>query len=118
MSRFARKTLRRMPPATREIARLANDLASVQTRLSNRIEGLVSMEMMANASQRVFCNNGAHSELVRAALHYLRAIDDPALGPGARTDALMELQAAAAPFDPDTLFDDDDEPGPGDFELS
>ena len=39
MSRFARKTLRRMPPATREIARLANELASVQTRLSNRIDG-------------------------------------------------------------------------------
>ena len=32
MSRFAPKTLRRMPPATREIARLANELASVQTR--------------------------------------------------------------------------------------
>ena len=31
MSRFAPKTLRRMPPATREIARLANELASVQT---------------------------------------------------------------------------------------
>ena len=53
MSRFAPRTLRRMPPATREIARLANELASVQTRLSNRIDGLVSMEMMANASQRV-----------------------------------------------------------------
>ena len=64
MSRFAPKTLRRMPPATREIARLANELASVQTRLSNRIDGLVSMEMMANASQRVFCNNAAHAGLV------------------------------------------------------
>ena len=118
MSRFARKTLRRMPPATREIAKLANDLASVQTRLSNRIDGLVSMEMMANASQRVFCNNDAHSELVRAALHYLRVIDDPALDPGARTDALVELQGAAAPFDPDRLFDDDEEPGSGGFEFS
>ena len=39
MSRFAPKTLRRMPPATREIARLANELASVQTRLANRIGG-------------------------------------------------------------------------------
>ena len=85
MGRFARKTLRRMPPATREIARLANDLASVQTRLSNRIDGLVSMEMMANASQRVFCNNAAHAALVDAALGYLKAIDDPALGPGAPT---------------------------------
>ncbi len=81
MSRFAPKTLRRMQPATREIARLANELASVQTRLSNRIDGLVSMEMMANASQRVFCNNAAHADLVDAALRYLKAIDDP--GPGA-----------------------------------
>ena len=66
--------------------------------------------MMANASQRVFCNNAAHANLVNAALRYLKAIDDPALGPGARTDALMALQAAAAHFDPDKLFD---EPGPG-----
>ena len=117
MSRFARKTLRRMPPATREIARLANELASVQTRLSNRIEALGGMEMMASASQRVFCNNDAHAELVRAALHYVRAIDDPALGPGARTDALMWLQNSVEPFDPDRLFADDG-PEPHDLEFS
>ena len=117
MSRFAPKTLRRMPPATREIARLANELASVQTRLSNRIDGLVSMEMMANASQRVFCNNAAHARLVDAALRYLKAIDDPALGPGARTAALMALQAAAAHFDPDNLFTEAGTgPEPQDFE--
>ena len=117
MSRFAPKTLRRMPATTREIARLANELASVQTRLSNRIGGLASMEMMAGASQRVFCNDSAHAGLVDAALRYLKAIDDPELQPGARTDALMELQAAVAPFDPDRLFA---EPGPEPqgFELS
>ncbi len=119
MSRFAPKTLRRMPPATREIARLANELASVQTRISNRIDGLVSMEMMANASRRVFCNNAAHAGLVDATLRYLKAIDDPALGPGARADALMALQAAAAHFDPDKLFaGDDDGPEPPVFEFS
>ena len=119
MSRFAPKTLRRMPPATREIARLANELASVQTRLSNRIDGLVSMEMMANASRRVFCNNAAHAGLVDAALRYLKAIDDPALGPGARADALMALQAEAARFDPGKLFEgDDDGPEPPVFEFS
>ena len=110
MSRFAPKSLRRMPATTREVARLANELASVQTRLSNRIGGLASMEMMANASQRVFCNN--------AALRYLKDIDDPALGPGARTDALMALQAAAAHLDPDKLFEDDDGPEPPVFESS
>ena len=107
MSRFTRKTLRRMPPTTRKIARLANELASVQTRLSNRIEALVGMEMMAKASERVFCNNDAHAELVRAALRYVRAIDDPALGPDARADALARLRNAVAPFDPDRLFDDE-----------
>ena len=109
MSRFARKTLRRMPPTTRKIARLANELASVQTRLSNRVEALVGMEMMAKASERVFCNNDSHAELVRAALDYVRAVDDPALGPDAGTDALVRLRNAVAPFDPDTLFDDDEE---------
>ena len=117
MSRFASKTLRRMPPATPEIARLANELASVQTRLSNRIGGLASMEMMAGASQRVFCNDSAHANVVNAALRYVKAIDDPELQPGARNAALMELQAAVAPCDPDRLFA---EPGPETqgFELS
>ena len=118
MSRFAPKTLRRMPSVTREIARLANELTSVQTRLSNRIDGLVSTEMMARASRRVFCNNAAHADLVDAALRYLKAIDDPALGPGARADALMDLQAAAAHFDPDKLFEGDDGPEPPVFEFS
>ena len=119
MSRFAPKTLRRMSPAAREIARLANELASVQTRLSNRIDGLVSMEMMARASERVFCNNAAHADLVSASLRYLKSIEDPALGPGARTDALMALQAAASHFDPDKLFGDDGQgPKPPVFEFS
>ena len=118
MSRFAPKTLRRMPPATREIARLANELASVQTRLANRIGGLVSTEMMARASERVFCSNAAHAEVVDAALRYLKAIDDLALGPGARTDVLMALQAAAAHFDPDKLFEGDGGPKPPVFEFS
>ena len=117
MSRFAPKTLRRMPPATREIARLANELASVQTRLANRIGGLVSTEMMARASERVFCSNAAHADVVKAALRYVKVIDDPDLGPGARTDALMEIQAAVAPFDPDNLFTEAGTgPEPQDFE--
>ena len=111
MSRFAPKTLRRMPPATREIARLANELASVQTRLSNRIDGLVSMEMMANASQRVFCNNAAHADVVDAALGYFRAVDNPKAHAGEAVDALARLRRSVEAFDPDRLFDDD-EPGP------
>ena len=104
MSRFAPKTLRRMPPATREIARLANELASVQTRLSNHIQGLVSMEMMASTSQRVFCNNGAHANVVNAALSYVKALDDPEMHASVRRDALSWLRSAVAPPDSDNLF--------------
>ena len=95
MSRFAPKTLRKMPPATREIARLANELASVQTRLANRIGGLVSTEMMARASERVFCSNAAHAEVVDAALGYFRAVDNPKAHAGRkdRGRAGMALQA-------------------------
>ena len=93
MSRFAPKTLRRMPPAAREIARLANELASVQTRLVNRIGGLVSTEMMARASERVFCSNAAHAEVVDAALGYFRAVDNPKAHAGEAVDALARLRA-------------------------
>ena len=119
MSRFAPKTLRRMPPEHPRDRAAGQRAGLGPDRLSNRIDGLVSMEMMANASQRVFCNNAAHADLVSAALRYLKAIDDPALGPGARADALMALQAAAAHFDPDKLFEgDDDGPESPVFEFS
>ena len=110
MSRFAPKSLRRMPHAAREVARLANELASVQTRLSNRIPALVSMEMMARASQRVTCNTAAHAALVDAALRYVKTVDDQARDPGARADALAGLRTAAAHFDPDRLFERDEGP--------
>ena len=106
MSRFAPKTLRRMPPTSRAIARLANELASVQTRLSNRIERLVSMEMMANASQRVFCNNSAHANVVNAALQYVKALDDSQMHASVVRDALAWLRSAVTPLDPDNLFTD------------
>ena len=104
MSRFAPKTLRRMPPTTREIARLANELASVQTRLANRVERLTSMEMMAGASLRVFCNNGAHANVVNAALSYVKALDDPEMHASVRRDALAWLRSAVVPLDSDNLF--------------
>ena len=104
MSRFAPKTLWRMPPTTREIARLANELASVQTRLANRVERLTSMEMMAGASLRVFCNNGAHANVVNAALSYVKALDDPEMHTSVRRDALSWLRSAVAPPDSDNLF--------------
>ena len=53
-----------------------------------------------------------------AALRYLNAIEDPALGPGTRADAQMSLQAAAAHLDPDKLFEGDDGPEHPVFEFS
>ena len=115
MSRFAPKTLRRMPATSREIARLANELASVQTRLANRIERLVSMEMMASASQRVFCSNTAHQNVVNAALHYVKALDDPQMHRSVVRDALSWLRSAVTPLDPGNFFRETglelDEPG-------
>ena len=62
----------------------------------------------------MFCSNAAHADVVKAALRYVKVIDDPNLGPGARTDA---LQAAVAPFDPDNLFTEAGMgPEPQDFE--
>ena len=108
MSRYRARTLRRMPSATREIARLANELASVQTRLSNRVEKLASMEMMANASLRMARADQAHAALAHAALLYLQARDDPDCGDSARIETLAQLRRAVAPFDPDRLFEEDD----------
>ena len=102
MSRFAPKTLRRMPPAAREIARLANELASVQTRLGNRIGGLVSTEMMAfrrNTTGRASdCSNAAHAEVVDAALGYFRAVDNPKAHAGETVDALARLRRSVEPL--------------------
>ena len=121
MSRFAPKTLRRMPPATREIARLANELASVQTRLANRIDGLVSMEMMARASQRVFCNNAAHADVVRRRPGLLQGGGQPeALGTRAqgRGRPGMALQAARSKPSTPTGFSTEPGPGPQHIEFS
>ena len=108
MSRYRARTLRRLPSTTREIARLANELASVQTRLSNRIEKLASMEMMANASRRMADADLAHAALAHTALLYLQAHDDPDCGDSAKMEALAQLRRAVAPFDPDRLFEEDD----------
>ena len=77
--------------------------------------------MMARASRRVTCNNAAHAATGgrRAAIREGPSTIQ-AQEPGARTDALVNLRAAAAHFDPEKLFEGDDE-GPehsGNFESS
>lgn len=118
MSRFAKKTLRRMPATTREIARLANELASVQTRLSNRVEMLANMELTADTSLRIDCTNGAHANVIKAAITYFKAVDNPKAQPGEVMDALARLRGAVEPFDPGKLFDDDEGPRARPFEFS
>ena len=79
---------------------------------------LVSIEMMADASQRVFCSNPAHAELVSAAVGYFRAVGDPKAHAGEAVDALARLRRSIEPFDPDRLFEGDDGPEPPVFELN
>ena len=117
MKIFDHKALRRMPPTAREIARLANELASVQTRLSNRIETLGGIEMMAKASLGIDCGNGAHSNVIDAALTYFKAVDNPKSHPSEAVHAMAWLRGAVEPFDPDRLPDDDG-PEPHDFKFS
>lgn len=100
MRRYARKTLRKMPPEAREIAKLTNELASVQTRLSNRIGQVASMEMMAKTPRGAFCNDHGHRELVGAVLRFLEIWDSPTEGDKVHEAMaeLAELRTAAAPF--------------------
>ena len=114
MSRFVSKTLRKLPSATREVARLSNEIASAQVRLANRVSRLAELERTADASLRVRCTNGAHASLVAASLNFVRSLDPETSG-RARTAAIGRLKDTVAPFCPDTLFPDEDharvEPG-------
>ena len=47
-----KKTLRRLPPTARKVARLADDLHSVETRLKNLIPTIVDLEMWERAEKK------------------------------------------------------------------
>ena len=47
-----KKTLRKMPPKTREMARLTNELESVLRRLRNRLSAMASMERWERAEMK------------------------------------------------------------------
>lgn len=47
-----KKTIRRMPTTTRQVAKLVDELKSVATRLKNKIPELQTMEMMAGAESK------------------------------------------------------------------
>ena len=47
-----KKTLRRLPPQARKIARLCDDLHSVEARLKNLIPTIVDLEMWERAERR------------------------------------------------------------------
>lgn len=111
MARKTKRTLRKMPPLTRELARLANELASVQQRLTNRLDKVVSLEVSAAAETNVTaaarCYDGRHDELVEAALAVLEAWESE--DGDAEVGAMNRLRAAARPFDERALFEEDDE---------
>ncbi len=47
-----KKTLRRMPPETRKVARLTNDLESVLRRLRNTLPAIQRMELWERAEMK------------------------------------------------------------------
>ena len=47
-----KKTLRRLPTTARKVARLADDLHSVETRLKNLLPAIVDLEMWERAEKR------------------------------------------------------------------
>lgn len=46
------KTTRRMPPKTRKLAKLINDLASIERRLKNLLPEIQTAEMFERAEQK------------------------------------------------------------------
>lgn len=48
---YRKSTVRRMPPATRKLARLINDLDSVQRRLKNYMADVSEMELWATSAR-------------------------------------------------------------------
>lgn len=49
---YRKNTLRKMPPHTRKVARLLNDLESVHTRLRNLMDQAQVLELYARASMK------------------------------------------------------------------
>ena len=47
-----KKTLRRLTPQARKLARLADELHSIETRLKNLLPAIVEMEMWERAEKR------------------------------------------------------------------
>lgn len=95
---FRPKTLRRMPRETRELARLANELASVQTRLANRIGKVASLENDAALPDGLLPERADHRAVISAALLYVEAVHDGGRHVNDETAALERLEAALAPF--------------------
>lgn len=52
MVAFKKRTTRRMPPKTRKIAKLINELASIERRLKNILPEIQTAEMYEIAEQR------------------------------------------------------------------
>lgn len=60
---YRKVTLRRLPPETRKLAKLINDLASVERRLKNYLETVRELELWAKTAQAraKFSNKEAES---------------------------------------------------------
>lgn len=98
MTRFRASTLRRMPPETRAFARLANELASVQTRLVNRLDKLAILESDAALDADGGCARADHQAIIAAAIAYGITVRDDAAPFPERRDALERLIDALGPL--------------------
>lgn len=49
---YRKATLRRLPPETRKLARLINDLDSIERRLKNYLETVRELELWAKAAKK------------------------------------------------------------------
>lgn len=61
MARKTRRTLRKMTPLSRELARLGNELQSINTRLMNLTGKVARVEALADAAEGFMVSVGAET---------------------------------------------------------
>jgi len=60
---YRKKTLRGMPAATREVAKIINEVGSIERRLANRLPRLEELERVARQWDKGLCARQDHSKL-------------------------------------------------------
>ena len=76
--RVSKKAARLLPRQARKLAKLTNDLGSVQVRLYNCIEEAAESERMLSGYEgnAILCRNEAHARLAAAALVWVEVLEN------------------------------------------